>query len=305
MNILYFFRGYGKYNNNSVVDLQRQAIPSDIQIDTLSVKHGGIKGYFRAFKDLKRYLKNNSCDAIHAHYAYCGIVAKLASKRPVICSIMGSDVFQQNRILRILIWIFHYFFWSLTIVKNEQMKICLKKSKLIPNGVDFRRFREIDKLKAMEYSGFTKDKKHLIFVAEDPFSKVKNLPLAQAAVKLIPDKRLEFHVLHKIIPNYMPYYYNSADLLILTSISEGSPNVVKEAMACNLPIVSVCVGDVKKIINGTEGTYLSSYNPSDLAQKIVLALKYGKRTKGRANIKYLDNKEIIKEIVGYYHQIII
>ena len=99
------------------------------------------------------------------------------------------------------------------------------------------------------------------------------------------------------------YFYNSADLLLLTSLSEGSPNVIKEAMACNCPIVSTDVGDVRQVIENTDNCFISNPFPKDIADKIIEITLIGKRTNGRKNIKYLDSKVIAKKIATIYREI--
>ena len=102
------------------------------------------------------------------------------------------------------------------------------------------------------------------------------------------------------------YYYNAADVLLLTSLSEGSPNIIKEAMACNCPIVSTDVGDVKENIYNTEGCFISSYDPSDIANKIQKASNYGKsRTNGRENITHLNNNIVAKQILNIYNEAVL
>jgi len=104
--------------------------------------------------------------------------------------------------------------------------------------------------------------------------------------------------------NIIPYYMSAADILILTSLWEGSPNVIKEAMACNCPIVSTDVGDVKEIIRKTDGCYIASYDVVDVADKVGKALSFGRRTNGRQNIKHLDNNIIADKIISLYRLVL-
>ena len=97
---------------------------------------------------------------------------------------------------------------------------------------------------------------------------------------------------------------NGAELLLLTSFSEGSPNVIKEAMACNCPIVATDVGDIADVIKNTPGCYLTSFDPADVAEKIKQALAFGKRTNGRKKIRHLDNKIIAEKIVEVYKKVL-
>ena len=101
-------------------------------------------------------------------------------------------------------------------------------------------------------------------------------------------------------------YYNAVDCLIPTSKYEGSPNVIKEAMACNCPIVSTDVGDVKWVIGETEGCYICSFEPEDVAEKIQKALNFGKRTNGRQRIMDLglDSGSVAEKLHSLYREIL-
>ena len=97
--------------------------------------------------------------------------------------------------------------------------------------------------------------------------------------------------------------------MLLTSFSEGSPQIVKEAMACNLPVVSTNVGDVEWLFGNEPGHYLTSFEPEDVAEKLKLAFdfkeKFG-RTNGRQRIIELglDSETIANKIVKIYRKII-
>ena len=94
------------------------------------------------------------------------------------------------------------------------------------------------------------------------------------------------------------------DMALMTSFSEGSPQFIKEAMACNLPIVSTDVGDVKEIIQKTEGCYICKNEPEDVAKKIELALDFAKKTTGREKIQHLDNRIIAEKIIQVYQNVL-
>jgi glycosyltransferase involved in cell wall biosynthesis len=98
---------------------------------------------------------------------------------------------------------------------------------------------------------------------------------------------------------------NAADVALMTSFSEGSPQFIKEAMACNLPIVSVPVGDVSEIMNHIDGCYICTYQKEDVAEKLKMALDFGKRTNGRHRILELglDSETVAKKIIEVYQQL--
>jgi glycosyltransferase involved in cell wall biosynthesis len=101
---------------------------------------------------------------------------------------------------------------------------------------------------------------------------------------------------HDVVPIYM----SACDALVLTSAAEGSPMVVKEAMACNLPVVSVRVGDVPEVIAGARGCALAERNPDDIAAKLVEVLRNPERSDGRARIEHLRHDRIAQRLLDVY-----
>ena len=135
-------------------------------------------------------------------------------------------------------------------------------------------------------------------------NEVKNPTLAQQAMENIADA--EFVELRGYSREEVNLLMNAADCLLMTSHREGSPQVIKEAMACGTPIVSVDVGDVKEVISGTEGCYIAERNPDDIANKIRQALAFKGKTNGRQRIidLGLSNDLVAKRLVGIYQQVL-
>jgi glycosyltransferase involved in cell wall biosynthesis len=196
--------------------------------------------------------------------------------------------------------------YDFIITKSQNLaQIIRSKSRnvTIPNGIDFNKFKDLGKDRARTILNIKPEKKIIIFVS-DPDRKEKNYRLVKNALDLLNDKNIELITVHSIDQEKLNLYYSAADLLIMTSYHEGSPNVIKEAMACNCPIVSTDVGDVRWVIGNTEGCYITSFDLKDVVDKIKLALKYGQRTNGREQIKHLDNKLIAKKIIEVYKAVI-
>jgi glycosyltransferase involved in cell wall biosynthesis len=101
----------------------------------------------------------------------------------------------------------------------------------------------------------------------------------------------------------MPLYMNAADVLILASQSEGSPNTVKEAMATNLPVIAVEVGDIAELIGQTEGCHLVSRDGEEMAAKIVEVCRKGTRTRGRERMARLSMENVARQIVQVYSNV--
>lgn len=305
MKVLFVSSGNLLSGISPIVKNQGESLKkNNIEIDYFTINGKGIWGYLKNVFFLKKYLKQKKFNLVHAHYSYSGIVAALSKSYPLVVSLMGSDV-HNGFWGRCLIKIFNKFYWQELIVKTDEMKnkLKIKNAKVIPNGVNLKRFVKIENIDAKKQIGFNVKKKHIIFVA-NPRRREKNYKLAVKAYELLGHSNVELNVVDKIKFEDILYYYYASDVLLLTSLWEGSPNVVKEAMACNLPIVSTDVGDVKEIIGETEGCYVTTYDPEDVTAKLKSALEFGKRTNGKENINHLDSKIIAKKLIGLYEKIL-
>ena len=288
-------KGVSQIVLNQSISLQKK----DVNIEFFLIKGKGLRGYLANIKPLKRVLIENDFDIIHAHYSLSGFIAALAGAKPLVVSLMGSDV-NMNIVGRFIIRFFNYFFWDTCIVKSFPMKrkIRLQDSFVVPNGVDFTLFRPLAKKESIRELGFDLSKKHVLFAA-DPKRKEKNYSLAAAAFNRIENDSIEYHYLKDVEHKLMVYYYNASDVIVLTSLWEGSPNVIKEAMACNRPVVTTDVGDVKDVIGNTRGCFVTKFDENIIANKIIEALDFEK-TEGREKILHLDANIIAEKIRKLY-----
>ncbi len=305
MKVLFVSSGNTKNGISPIIKNQGESLnPFNIDIIYFTIKGKGIKGYLNSISKLRKHLKNNSYDIIHAHYWLSALVVSLAGGRNIVASLMGDDVKTKKWYIWI-IYIFNYFSWSAIIVKSKDMYISLglkKDTYIVPNGIDIDRFRPIPREIALERVGWSSEKKHILFTS-DPNRVEKNFKLAKDAFDYIGDKNLELHFLKDIPNNEIPYYYNASSVVVLSSLWEGSPNAIKESMACNIPIVSTNVGDVEDVLSKTEGCYISSFDHKEFASNIKKALIFGKRTTGQEDIAHLKSELIAKKIVDIYNNI--
>ncbi len=303
MKVLFVYRGIGNDLRNSVIDAQINSFSGlNIEILKYPINAGGLKGYLKAFVSLKKFLKKNTVDLIHAHYSYSAFLAFISFPKKTICSLMGSDIYSQNIVIKKLTLIFSKYLWEKTIVKSKRMQAVIPNSIVIPNGVNFEEFYPVDRPLALDVTGFDTTKKNIIFVAEDINSKEKNFSLAAEAISKLNDNSLVLIPVSSKQQSELKYYYSAADLFLMTSLSEGSPNVIKEAMACNCPIVSTDVGDVKEITNDTKACAVTSYNVDEIALSIKQILSLNCRTDGRVRIQHLDSKKVAERLLLLYKE---
>lgn len=276
-----------------------------IDIDYIIIQ-SGFFGYIKGIKQVRSKYLSGKYDIIHAHYLFCGIIAGLAGKFPLVVSLLGSDAFK-SKLWLFFIRIFNKYRWDATIVKTQEMKNVLKLNNLIilPNGVDTEKFKPINRKIARKKLNIDNNKKIAVFIS-DPNRREKNYCFAVKVIEAYNNKydKLELLVVNNIDSNDVPLYINAANLLVLTSDREGSVNVIKEAMSCNLPFVSTNVGDVLINANGVKGCFISDKNISTFVLNIKKALE-SDLSEGRSRIFELglDADMVAKKIIKLYEQI--
>ena len=288
-----------------------------VQVSYFLIRGKGLFNYLKNVLPLKRYLREHPVDVIHAHYSLCGWVAALASGPvPVVLSFMGDDVFgahtaQNKRDFKswLLTWLgraVQPFVQAVICKSPSMMKAVYRKNicHLIPNGVRLEQFG-VNEQGYREELGLDPDKKYVLFLG-DPSNANKNVALVESALDLLNPPDTELLVRYKVSHDLVVKYLNSADVFVLCSFSEGSPNVVKEAMACNCPMVVTDVGDAAMVAGNTAGCYVSpTFEAEDFAEKLKLALRFAQktgRTRGRENLVKLglDAASIARKIIGVY-----
>jgi glycosyltransferase involved in cell wall biosynthesis len=308
MKVLFVASGNSASGVSPIVKAQAASlIAQGVELLLFTIKGKGLKGYLSNIRSLKKTISHFSPDVIHAHYSLTAFVTTLASKKPVVVSLMGSDVKSSNK-FKPLVRLFSKYVWGATIVKTEDMResIRLKNAIVIPNGVDIAVFKPLSKRACREQLGLVQNKTYILFAA-NPNRPEKNFELAKQAVEKLEQPAIELIWLENVSHSDIPVWMNAADVVVLASLWEGSPNVIKEAMACNCPIVSTDVGDVRWLFGNMDGHYLSSFDVSEVAQKLKLALQFAEQknlTKGRERIMELglNAESIAKRLISNYKE---
>ena len=273
--------------------------------------------YLRAWFKIRKKLSQNSYDLIHAQWGQSAVMA-LPKVLPLVTTFRGSDVEgivdENGRHLwhGFLLSCFSHF---VAIMSDEVIVVATKLVRklpkrndyhVIPSGLNLEMFYPINQEDARNSLGLPLDVKIILF-GGDPLRTEKRFPLAQSVFELckaaIPNSQL--FVLQSIDPLLMPKYINSADVVLLSSFYEGSPNIVKEALACNVPIVSTDVGDVRERIGGIEGCVVCEDDrPETIAAALQQVLSRGKRINGRQAVLDLDERVLTQRVIQVYKKAI-
>lgn len=273
----------------------------------INAKKFGVKEYFKSVRRLNKTISD--FDVIHCHHQFSAITVFLASprKKPIV-SILGD--IEKRSTLNKLAYYFVKKISSKIIFKNKLPNNSLKNI-LLPNGVNLDFFKPIDKEKSRKHLGLKLEAQYVLFVSNGSLDN----PIKRHDKFLKVIKKINFNTLDNkmLLPLYLsnvsredvPYYFNAANFMLLTSDHEGSPNAIKEAMACNLPIVSTPVGDVSVLLKGVDNSYVSTSgtvnNLTQLAQKI----DYAKRSNGRAKLIELgiESESVAKKLLKVYSDV--
>jgi glycosyltransferase involved in cell wall biosynthesis len=288
-----------------------------IGVDVLEVRGARVVKYLQRIGDLRS--RADSADLVHAHYGFCGWLAWAQHSRPIVVSFMGDDLLgtpdasgHPSPFSRCVVsadrWLARRV--DAVIVKSPEMAriVAPVGTAVIPNGVDLQAFQLIDRRDARRRLDLSDDRPYVLFAGR-PEEPRKAFPLARDAVARaagLVGKPLEICSLGGVSPDRVPLYMNACDAMVLTSLWEGSPNVVKEAMACNLPVVSVPVGDVRDLLADVDHCSVCPREAPELARALAQVLQHPQRTNGRTALmrKGLDLSSVARRVVDVYQAVL-
>ena len=302
---------FGSFVRCQELFLRRAGV--DVDVLVLKGKHRKLI-YLKGVFHLRQRLKGVSL--VHAHYAYVGAVARTQWKTPIVLTYHGDDalgtvcekgtISRRSRIVTAACrgLARHC---DAVIVQSREMASRFRHGNvhILPHEVDLETFQPTEIRDARVQLGLTMSKKYLLFAA-DPRVPVKNFPLAKAAADLLKarDTNVEMLVVCREPQIRLALYMSACDALVFPSYQEGSPNIVKQAMACNLPIVATSVGDVPEVIGNTRGCYISEPNPESFARLLGHITASPFRTEGREQVRHLSGSAVADRLITVYEEVL-
>ena len=265
-------------------------------------------GYPRILKTILE----NDYDLIHVNSGLAAPYGLLQPSRPVVQTFWGSDLmgdYLGGRYSHVCRFCARRF--DASIVRNEAMRQQLgTDAHVIPAGVDMQKFKPLPRDDALERVGWDAETKHVLFPYDPTKSHSKRLDrknyhlastVADRAADQLEDP-LELQTVSGVPHDEMLYYMNAADALLLTSKLEGSPNTVKEAMACNLPVVSTDVGDVRTRLQDVSPSAVCT-TETELVDALVDVLEAGERSNGRIHVEAVSWDRMADNIIQVYEHV--
>lgn len=303
---------------NDVPFLVRQVAflrQAGVEVDVFHF-HGGKNPfrYLRAWIEAQHEIRKNHYDLIHAQFGQSALLA-MPKRLPLLITIRGDDVegivgrngqyTLAGYVLRLITrWLARWADALIVVSPHMKRHFPHLKSHVIPSGIDLNLFRPLCQQDARRKLGLGSSKRFVLFVG-NPDDARKQFGLAQEAVSQIdPALNAELVVAWNVPHSDIPVFMNACDVLVFTSMHEGSPNVVKEALACNLPVVSVIVGDVPDRLNNVAGCVVCADEKSTtIASALTQVLQLSERPVTRTAVQELDEQILTARVIEIYRTI--
>jgi teichuronic acid biosynthesis glycosyltransferase TuaC len=314
------FPGLGTFVEQQIKGLNEVGL--DVNVMFLDRVQRGMRLYWGLGRNIQRRIHDCQPDLVHIMYG--GIMADFVSRvindRPIVVSFCGSDLLGEplSGHLRRLIAGYGVLASHRAarrahkiIVKSKNLRDALpsnidrSKITIIPSGVDLERFKPLSQQACRHRLGWRTQDFNILFPTNSG-NPTKRPQLAEAAIEILRclGMQVEMHLLRGVAHEEVPIWLNACDVVLLTSLHEGSPNVIKEALACDVPVVSVDVGDVRKHIERIEGCYLALPEPNDLAAKLQAIYAGPRRVTSRAKMQELSLGRISLHLKELYCEVV-
>lgn len=306
------------YYGSFIASQAHSLTDAGVGVDVLYVRgYLGAHVYGKALAALPRIARRRPYDVVHVHYGHTAAVSLAVLQRPLIISFCGMDVTGAQieggitRKSRVELMFFRQLgrFADATITKSVEMELALPASlrarnHILPNGVDLRMFAPRPRAAARAELGWAQDEKVMLFLG-NPKDPRKHVELAVEAAAIVARRRARtrLHVAWAIAPGDVPTYLNAADCLVFTSRGEGSPNAIKEAMACELPIVATPVGDIVERFDGVDGCTVCAPAAEAFADALVHALDVDRVPAARIAVQPLSVEHVADDLLSIYRAV--
>lgn len=293
--------GSGAFVCHQVEQLRRFGHAVDV-IDILGSRSK--MNYLRCALEVMRMTRAVAYDVVHAHYGYSAYPAMFRSQVPLVITLHGTDVF--GSVFERLCTRTVSHFADAVIVVSEGMRKRIPGT-VIPCGVDLGIFKPYDRDKARARLRWPRDK-YIVLFPFDPARREKRYDLARASVGRLVQEGIdaELMTVFEKANGEMPWCYSGADAMLLCSDREGSPTSIKEALACNLPVVATDVGDVGELLSGIAGTRISPPDVGTIARNLQEAFDWSRsgEFQGRAAMARYDQVLTVEKIVKVYTDVL-
>lgn len=306
---------YGSFVADEVSALRR----AGCDVDVLFINGIANKlNYFRSPFQFFAALRSKRYDIVHCHHSFCGAIAVTQKRVPVVWTFHegeiagdaasarsdapGKRLAHSKRFKR---WVAQRVDSVITVAEHFKQPLERADAYTLPAGVDTALFRPIDRAEARRELGFDTDRAYALFPST-PSRPEKRYELARAAVETAARSidGIDLVCLEDVPHDRVPLYMNACNVLLMTSSFEASPVTIREALACNVPVVSTDVGDARVMLETIAGCAIVPPEPARIAEAVVNCLRYYPRIDGRAVAERFSLERTVARLREIYEQVL-
>jgi teichuronic acid biosynthesis glycosyltransferase TuaC len=291
---------FGCFVKDQVDDLRRLGV--DVSVLSFDGRFHK-RRYLAAASRLRRALRRERYDIVHAHYGLSGALASLQLATPVVTTFHGTDAWVpwQRRVS----WLVARRTQPIAVAPTIAASLGVRDAPVIPCAVDLDVFSPIDRAEARRALGWPTAGACVLFpAARNDRAKVTNKRVDVFDMMIEHLRRTAPDVLAASLDGLsreeVALAMNAADVSVITSMSEGAPVVVKESLACRTPVVSVAVGDVSAVVAGLPGCAIVPRDPEALAKAVGRALQADRDLRLREPMHAYGRQPIAERVLGVY-----
>jgi teichuronic acid biosynthesis glycosyltransferase TuaC len=293
----------GQFVRDQVDALRRSGV--DVELHSF---RAGTRNYPRAVASIRRILRRERFELVHAHFGLAGWCALLAGARPLVVTFHGTDVrhpltgFLTRRLVNRLDLIAAA---SLALFSPEGGRPALPRrpgaNAVLPTGADLDRFQPASRVEARESLGLEADGRYLLFPAQSS-RPVKRYDRAQEVAALLGAELLSGDGIDSV---QMPTWMNAANAVVVTSDNEGFGMVAVEALACDVPVFSTPVGIAPFLLRGLNGCLSAQFDAKAWAEAIRPHLDAADpRVAGRDRASWFSAQLMAERVIEAYREVL-
>jgi len=300
MNVLQLKNTVNAFFPTQVAGLESAGVRSTTRTVPGATRARGPADYLRFLPTVAREGLTGRYDVVHANYGLVGPFAFTQPTRPVVVTLWGSDVMGEAWVRRVSTWAARRA--DAVVAPSKPIAAAVDvETTLVPFGVDTDRFRPRPRAESRERVGWDPEETIALFPYEADRPE-KNYPLAETVAERA-DADVTVKTVSDVPHDRMPDYFNASDLLLVTSRREGGPMVVKEAAACNVPVVSTDVGFVRDVLCDVSNSHVAS-STRELVEAVDAVVECGERADGRETIDVLSIEEMGAALRDVYERVL-
>lgn len=307
---------YGSFVRDEVEALRRSGLDVDLYFVNGRARKAN---YFGMPAGFFRRIRRTRYDVVHVHHSFCGLVATMQHAIPVVWTFHegeisgGTEDALREQPVKHIAYSKHLKRFvarrvDVVVVVAEHLRGPLGRPDAVwlPAGVDLDLFVPMDTAAAKGEAGLEASKRYVLFPAS-PSRVEKRYELARAAVDLVRAtagfEDVELAALHNIPHERVPYHVNASEVMLMTSAFEASPVTIREALACNVPVVSTDVGDARVVLDGIPGCAIVPPDPEQIAAALRATLSGPRRVDARGRMDAYSLQRDVRELRRIYESL--